>query len=250
MQAPIPPGLAPPGASALTAATRLGFHSFVPRGGRQVHRGGGWLRGLPAHAKVPTMASRVIKPPEHSRVGASTDELRADQIVRQAKVEARRIRQQAEAEAQAAIADAQVRGEQDGIQSAVAYQELAQQVAGQLSTGLDRDALEAAVDATHEVVAAEFSHRPSAIVDVVKRALGNAKHQREIFVRVNPKDAAVLREHKRELLDVLTRARDVDIREDAAMQPGGCLVETEIGMVDADIKTQLERLSRMLLGGA
>jgi type III secretion protein L len=169
-------------------------------------------------------------------------------MVAQAEAEARAIAEQAEEQSQAMVADSTQKGEEEGRQSAAASLELAEKVNQQMGVGLDKEALEAAVAATKGVVALELKHRPRAIVDVVKRALGNAKHQKEIFVRVNPKDAVVLRENKRELLDVLSRARDVDIREDPTMQQGGCLVETEIGMVDADLNTQIDRLGRMLMG--
>jgi type III secretion protein L len=211
------------------------------------------------------MASRVIKGTDHSRTSlppasgvavprpvtlhsGNTDSLRADQIVQKAQEEFRAMMERAEEEAGQLVAEARARGEEEGRQSAVEYEALARNVEQQLSTGLDKDALEAAVEATRKIVAAEMKARPNAIVDVVKRALGNARHQREIYIRVHPSDAAVLRQNKRELLDALSRARDLDIREDPLLQPGGCMVETEIGMVDADLNTQLDRLCRMLLG--
>lgn len=201
-------------------------------------------QGLPAV----TGASAVVPRPVTMQHSGNTDSLRADQIVQKAQQEFRAMMERAEEEAETLLAEARARGEEEGRQSAAEYGELAKNVGLQLGVGLDKDALEAAVEATRKIVAAEMKARPNAIVDVVRRALGNARHQREIYIRVHPSDAAVLRQNKRELLDALSRARDLDIREDPLLQPGGCMVETEIGMVDADLNTQLDRLCRMLLG--
>ena len=62
----------------------------------------------------------------------------------------------------------------------------------------------------------------------------------------NPADVAVLRDHKTRLIDALGRARDVEVREDRNVKPGGVLVQTESGVIDAQLETQLEEIARVL----
>ncbi|MEW5850472.1 MAG: FliH/SctL family protein [Myxococcota bacterium] len=174
--------------------------------------------------------------------------VRADQIVADALKTARALEAQAEQEAQAGVATAIERGGESGRESAAEFGQMAERLTQMLNASVEKDALEAAVEAAKELMLAEIKHRPGGIVDVVKQALASGKHQKEIFVRCNPKDAATLKERKRELLDVLSRARDVDIREDPGVAQGGCVVETELGIIDAQLPTQLEVLSRRLLG--
>ena len=45
---------------------------------------------------------------------------------------------------------------------------------------------------------------------------------------------------------MLTRAKDLEIREDKRVKPGGVLIETESGVVDAQLETQLEELEHAL----
>ena len=63
---------------------------------------------------------------------------------------------------------------------------------------------------------------------------------------VHPKDAGILRKYKAKLVSVLARARDVEIREDRRVKQGGVLIETESGVVDAQLETQLEELAHVL----
>jgi type III secretion protein L len=182
-------------------------------------------------------------------VGEDSAVVKADRIVSGAQSEVEAILAHAEAEAAALVEAATARGAQEGHASAQDLLDMAERLRAQLLASIERDALEAGVEAGKEMTLAEVKHRSTTIVDVVRRALGNSKHQREIYIRVNPRDAAVLRERKRELLDALSRARDLDIREDALVTQGGCIIETEIGVIDAQIPTQLETLADRVLGG-
>ena len=44
----------------------------------------------------------------------------------------------------------------------------------------------------------------------------------------------------------LTRAKDLEIREDRRVKQGGVLIETESGVIDAQLETQLEEIGRVL----
>jgi len=57
-----------------------------------------------------------------------------------------------------------------------------------------------------------------------------------------------LREHKRELIDQLGRAKDIEIREDDALTQGSMIIETDAGTIDARLETQLQVIERVLMG--
>jgi flagellar biosynthesis/type III secretory pathway protein FliH len=97
-----------------------------------------------------------------------------------------------------------------------------------------------------ELLAAELMSREDAVVDVASTALSTAKSARDINLRANPRDAGTLRQHKGRLVSVLTRAKDLEVREDRRVNAGGVLIETEAGVVDAQLETQLEELERVL----
>jgi hypothetical protein len=45
------------------------------------------------------------------------------------------------------------------------------------------------------------------------------------------------------------RAKDIDLRGDQSIKRGGCIIDTEIGTIDAQLETQLEQVTTILLGG-
>ena len=67
-------------------------------------------------------------------------------------------------------------------------------------------------------------------------------------MRVNPKDAAILREHRKRLMELIGRVKEIAIKEDPEIaRGGGCIVETDSGTIDAQLVTQLEMLRNVLV---
>ena len=73
-------------------------------------------------------------------------------------------------------------------------------------------------------------------------ALRSQRRGREIFLRVHPSRAPFLQGQKSALIAVLGRARSIEIREDITLGRDGCVVETDAGMLDVGLGTQLSAL--------
>jgi len=43
------------------------------------------------------------------------------------------------------------------------------------------------------------------------------------------------------------RAMDISIKDDAEVEAGGCIIQTEFGTIDAQLKTQFEMLKAVLV---
>lgn len=111
---------------------------------------------------------------------------------------------------------------------------------------VEGEVVRTAVRVAQEILSAELQTREDAIVDIAVTALLAAKTARDINLRVHPRDAKVLRGAKDRLVSNLTRAKDLEIREDRRVKQGGVLIETESGVIDAQLETQLEEIARVL----
>jgi flagellar assembly protein FliH len=87
----------------------------------------------------------------------------------------------------------------------------------------------------HQVVRSELVQRPECVAQVAQEAVGavmlSARHLR---LRMHPQDLALIEAGAGEAL----RARDVMLQADAAIRPGGCVVESDLGRVDARIESR------------
>lgn len=95
--------------------------------------------------------------------------------------------------------------------------------------------VESAVTLARQVVRTEISQRPEVIAQVAQDAIGavilSARHLR---LRLNPKDLALVEAGAADVL----KARSVILQADASIVAGGCVVESDLGQVDARIETR------------
>lgn len=164
--------------------------------------------------------------------------------------EAERFRQKLAEEARAAVAEmcreSSAAGQQEGFSEAEYLREQLAAMEQRMLKEVEGEVVRASLRIASELLEAELSAREDAVVDVVATALVTARDARDVFLRVNPMDAETLRKHKPRLIDALGRARDVDVREDRNVKPGGVLIQTESGVIDAQLETQLEEIARVL----
>jgi flagellar assembly protein FliH len=79
---------------------------------------------------------------------------------------------------------------------------------------------------------------PRTVARLCREAVRRAAGARRVTLRVPP--------GQRELLVERAWARGLTVVEDDAISPGGCVVESEEGVVDARIETRLDSLERAL----
>ena len=87
--------------------------------------------------------------------------------------------------------------------------------------------------------------KKGAVVDVVKKALTQSVGQR-IMVRIHPSDLEAVKERQGEILSLAGEGRAISVKEDEEVPAGGCIVETELGTVDARLETQLKAIRKAL----
>ena len=81
---------------------------------------------------------------------------------------------------------------------------------------------------------------------VVRHALQVVCNQPQVTIRINPAQEPALRKRLGELLAGYTGIGAVEINPDPRLGIGGCILETEMGVVDASLDVQLQALGRAL----
>ena len=161
----------------------------------------------------------------------------AERIVAQAQAEADRIRAQAAAE-----------GREKGL-AAVSELLVGARAAASRARGAAAPELRVlAVRIAEKLLGRELALRPEAVLDVVTQALAAAGTARQVLVRCHPDDLAALERGRPRLLERAARAQVLQLRADAGVGRGGCVVETELGSIDARLSTQLDAIERALRG--
>ncbi len=92
----------------------------------------------------------------------------------------------------------------------------------------------------------EIKEDPGQIINVMRKALENAQSEEEIIIRVSRQDSVFLESIKKEMGNPFERITKLKVEASEAISPGGCLIETNYGVIDATIEQRLEKLFVLL----
>jgi type III secretion protein L len=109
----------------------------------------------------------------------------------------------------------------------------------------EKDLLRLAVRLAERIVGREIEKDDQTIIEIISTALQNARQQEKLTVRVNPKDLPTIEKQAERFAS--GRIRFIDFVADPRVETSGCLIESEVGTIDARLETQLRVLERALL---
>ncbi len=101
-----------------------------------------------------------------------------------------------------------------------------------------------AVKAAKKIVAAELELNPDAIVRIVLQALTPILQNHSITIYVNRIDKEILETKKPILRERLEQVKTLLIKERDDISPGGCIIETESGIINATIEKQWRAIEK------
>jgi flagellar assembly protein FliH len=151
-----------------------------------------------------------------------------------------------ESQIKALLEKAKERGLQKGYQSA---QELSLRLRNlhlDMQKEMRGEILSGAVSIARAAIDAEIKMFEETILPITLKVLSTIPDAKHISLRVNPEDAEYLKNNKERIINALERAKDVEIRNDKHVARGGLLIQTEYGLIDAQLATQLEELARAM----
>lgn len=93
----------------------------------------------------------------------------------------------------------------------------------------------------------EVRSDPELVAGTVREALNNIADRARLVVRLNPADLETVRNQKLSLLEDFDGVRQLDMMGDEGVSLGGCIVESELMQVDAQLDSQLERIFEAMM---
>lgn len=201
------------------------------------------------------------EPPELIRMREEAQET-ARQLVVDAYNEAQRIEDEArESGRQAGYAMGFSQGEQAGKQAAearataartVLHEDIAAFVAHvealrqQAWNEMEPQVMQLVFDLARHVIKQEVESNRSVVMAVIRNALRRVADSGTLRIRVSEADLETVRGSREELIGLLENIHQIEIVEDRRVGPGGCVVETERGNIDARIETQVGEIGAAL----
>jgi type III secretion protein L len=199
------------------------------------------------------MSERIIKPFAAARIvkGETYDAtIEAAQIVDAARAQARRILETAEQERQTVIEAARREGYDLGLQQWNAAVAEVNAARDRYVTESEPELIRLAVRIAQKIIGEELRTNPEAIVSVARQCLQGLGRERSLTMRVSPGDVDLVRRRIGLLREAAGFHRSIEVVADPAVSPGGCIVESECGVIDARLETQIRCMEEILLRAA
>jgi flagellar biosynthesis/type III secretory pathway protein FliH len=102
-----------------------------------------------------------------------------------------------------------------------------------------------AVRIAEKILGQQLKLEPGVVTEIVKECLRSARTNRRAILRVHPEDLVYL-DALFAHLKALCATEDLLLQADATVERGGCILETELGQMDGQIKTQLQLIEEEL----
>ena len=107
---------------------------------------------------------------------------------------------------------------------------------------LQKSVMSVALKAAKKIVASELQIRPEAIVDIIMSTLKTVAQHKKIVVYVNKKDFDAVDKGKNKLKAIFEQLETFSLRERDDVGPGGCIIETEGGIINARLEDRWRTL--------
>lgn len=227
---------------------------------------GGFVSGLAVADVIEVSedtAGNVIKAQDEAKEFLEQAKAEAEQTRAQAKAEAEHIleeaRAQAQAERQQVLEQAKQQGYMEGMTKAQAHEGAMEQEYLEKSRALEEeyqqqiDALEPAmVEAITGIYEHVFHVELSSYREILASLISDVLHKldgsKSFIIHVSKEDYAYVNMQKKQILaGAVSEGTTVDVVEDGAVGRNECMIETENGIFDCGLGSQLSELKKRLM---
>ena len=99
-----------------------------------------------------------------------------------------------------------------------------------------------ALKAARKLIGEELRLHPDRIVDIVLTSLKPVTQHRKVTIYVHHDDLAELEKSKQKIKKMFEHLESLSIQERDDIEPGGCMIETEAGIINAQLENQWRAL--------
>lgn len=101
---------------------------------------------------------------------------------------------------------------------------------------VERIILPVALKAARKIVNKQIELSEDTIVEIVAANLKAVSQHKQITIYVNKKDLDIVEAQRPRLKQLFEKLESLSIRERADILPGGCVIETEVGIINAQLE--------------
>ncbi len=178
--------------------------------------------------------------PKTKRVPAAdfSKSLEAEQVVEEIKISADKYKREVVLEGEKQKEAAEMAGFEEGFKQWGEHVAQLEQEIAKVRQDVTALIIPIALKAAQKIVGRELELSQDAIADIVMTNLKAVSSHKKIKIYVNKSDLEALERRKSDLKNVFENLETLSLIERSDVQPGGCIIETEGGIINAQLENQ------------
>ncbi|MCB1180711.1 MAG: HrpE/YscL family type III secretion apparatus protein [Chlamydiia bacterium] len=168
--------------------------------------------------------------------------LEAQTLLSRAKMEAIDYRKSVTKECEELKEQAELRGFEVGLTQWNAQIKLLEEEILKVKEEMEKSIVSLAITAAKKIVGKEIKLDRETIVDIVSTALKPVSQHKKVAIFVNRKDLDILEENRPRLKALFEHLKSLTLSTRDDIAPGGCVIETEAGIINAQLEYQWDAL--------
>lgn len=168
------------------------------------------------------------------------------QIIEEVKKDAEEYRKEVVRECEQLKEQARKEGFEEGFRSWMEHIAKLEEEITKVRKDLEKFLVPVTLKAAKKIVGREIELSEDTIVDIVSNSLKAVSQHKKITIFVNRKDLDPLEHHRPQLKQIFESLEVLSVRERADVEPGGCIIETEGGIINAQLENQWRVLENAL----
>jgi flagellar assembly protein FliH len=186
----------------------------------------------------------------------------AEKVLRDARAEAVRIVREAEENAEKVRSSAEKAGRDSGYKEgyesgSAEVQRLTDKLHIIINTAIEKrneiiqeaetQIINLVLLISKKVIKVISENQKNVVINNVVQALRKLKGRGEVVIRVNLNDVKMTSDHITDFMKMVENVKAVTVLEDSSVDPGGCIIETDFGQIDARISSQFHEIEAKIL---
>ena len=98
-----------------------------------------------------------------------------------------------------------------------------------------------------KVIKVISENQKNVVINNVVQALRKLKSRGDVVIRVNLADLELTSEHVKDFMKMVENVKSITVLEDSSVDRGGCVIETDFGQIDARVSSQLHEIEEKIL---
>jgi type III secretion protein L len=166
----------------------------------------------------------------------------AFELIQKTKQDVQEYKKQTVAETEKIKQTAAQEGFEQALHSLNRHFQMIDEELQKLRDDIQKKILPLTLQAAKKILGEELKLQPERIQDIIRTALKPVTQHRKIVIYVHKADLQEVEKAKPELKELFERLEYLSIQEREDVEQGGCIIETEAGIINAQLETQWRSL--------